>query len=319
MSFNIIDTSPYLTDEARQYLEDNDCRIEAIDLSNLDEAGFCDALRGVHGVIACGESWTDTTLGAGARESLKCVARTGAGVDHVDLEAATRHGIQVTNTPGATSHAVGDFAIGLFLCLLRDIPRAAQNMKNGVWQQHRGRELGALTIGVVGTGGIGREVIRRLRGFGSDVLAFDVHEDEGFATECGVTYLPLPELMRRADIVSLHCPLLPETTGLIDAALIQSMKKDAYLVNTSRAPVVDRDALTAALDAGYIAGAAVDVHDPVPCDPEDPLVMLDNVLATPFMAYSTQECIARMCITAVKDLVAVLNGEAPVYPVNTIE
>ena len=318
MSFKVINTQAYLTDEARKYLEDNDCRIEFVDLGKLDDASFSAALEGVHGVIAGGEWWTDKTLGAGASDSLKSVARTGTGVDHIDLEAASKHGIQVTNTPGATSHAVADLTIGLFLCLLRDIPGVIMNMKKGIWEQSRGRELGSMTVGVVGAGAIGKEVIKRARGFGSPILAYDVLEDSDFAKEYQVKYVPLEELVSNSDIVSLHCPLMKETEGLISKKLISLMKKDAYLANFSRAQIVDREALIRALSSGAIAGAAIDVHDPAPCDPDDALVMLDNVLPTPWMAYSTRECIARMCMGAARDLVAVLRGEKTAYPVNKI-
>ena len=318
MSFKVTNTAAYLTAEAEAHLEQNGCKVEFVELDELTEDEFCAALRGVEAVIASGEWWTDKTLGAGAADRLKIVARSGAGVDHVNLVAATRHGVQVTNTPGATSFAVADFTMGLILCLLRGIPGVAHDMKRGVWQQSCGRELGQLTLGVVGTGSIGKEVIKRAAGFGGRILAFDIAEDDGLVQQHKVEYFSLDKLVAESDIVSLHCPLTEETKGLISVDLLNQMKPKALLVNTSRAPVVDRAALMEALQSGRIGAAAIDVHDPVPCCPDDPLVLLDNVLATPFMAYRTEECIARMSMTAAKDVVAVLQGHPPKHPVNQL-
>jgi len=314
MSFEVINTQAYLTDEAKDYLEKNDCRIRFQPLDALDDEQFCRGIRAVDAVIAGGEWWTDKRLGSA--DKLKIVARTGAGVDHVDLQAAARHGIWVTNTPGATSRAVADFTLGLILSLLRNIPAMAADMKNGKWEQFCGKELGSLTLGVVGTGSIGKEVIVRARGFGAKILAYDIAPGGQFAAHWQVRYVSLDELMARSDIVSIHCALTEQTEGLINAENLELMKKEAYLVNTSRAGVVDKDALMAALQAKKIAGAAIDVHDPAPCAPDDPLVALDNVIATPWTAYKTEESIARMCITAVADLVTVLRGGRPRFPVN---
>ena len=237
-------------------------------------------------------------------------------MDRVDLAAAARHGVWVTNTPGATNQAVADFTLGLILCLLRDIPTVAQDLKAGRWNQFRGRELWSLTLGAVGTGQIGREVIKRAAAFGASILAHDILVDQEFGQAYNVQWVSLDELMARSDIVTLHVPLGEQTRGIIDGRRLGLMKKTSYLVNTSRAAVVDKQALIQALEARILAGAAIDVHDPAPCPPDDPLVRLDNVLATPWTAYKTDEAIARMCSMAVEDVVAVLSGRPPRFPVN---
>ena len=319
MSFKVHNTQSYLTDEAAAYLADNDCEI--VGFCNWveypePEQLVCRDISGIDAVVAGGEPYTNKVFDAADR--LKIVARTGAGYDAIDLDAATAHGVWVTNTPDATSPAVADFSLSLILCLLRKTHIMAQDMKQGVWRKICGRELGGLTLGIVGTGSIGKEVIRRASGFNASILAYDVEPDQTFASELQFDYVPLDDLVSRSDIVSLHVPLSKETTGLIDRRRLGMMRNTAYIVNTSRAPVIDREALLEALNSGAIAGAALDVHDPAPCKPDDPLVLHENVLATPWCAYNTEEAIARICMSAARDIVTVLHGGTPAYPLNCI-
>ncbi len=323
MSFVVVNTQQYLTTEAKAYLADHDCRVldcfipQDYDLDGSIEDEYSRAVIESDATIAGGEFYTDRIYKAAV--NLKIVARTGVGVDHVDLEGAARCGIWVTNTPTATSPAVADYTLGLFLCLLRNIPQAAWDMKNGKWEKFRGKELGSLTLGIVGAGSIGREVIKRARGFGAKILAYDIATDEAFAAEYQVQYVGLDALMAASDLVSIHVPQNEQTTGLIGRDELELMQKGSYLVNTSRVAIVNKQALVEALTANKIAGAAIDVHDPAPCEPDDPLVALNNVLATPWTAYNTRECISRMSITAAKDVVAVSQGQAPRFPVNKPE
>jgi phosphoglycerate dehydrogenase-like enzyme len=282
-----------------------------------EEEVICREIQGVDAVIAGGEVYTRRIFDAA--DNLKIVARSGAGYDRVDLKEATAHGIWVTNTPDATSPAVSEFTMGLILSLLRNIHGMAQDMKHGKWEAFRGRELGSLTLGIVGAGSIGRAVIKQARGFGTKVLAYDIRPCQSFAAEWQVEYVPLDDLMALADVVSIHVSLNEHTRGLINERRLKLMKESAYLVNTSRAPVVERADLIAILQAKRIAGAALDVHDPAPCAPDDPLVLLDNVLATPWSAYNTEGAAARMSITAAKDVVAVLQGRIPEHPVNKLD
>lgn len=318
MKWSVQNTQAYFSAEAQTCLEDNGCEVTFRQWAEVpeEEELLCQAIQGVDAIIAGCEWYTRTVFEAADR--LKIVARTGAGYDHIDLAAASDHGVWVTNTPDATSPAVADFTIGLILSLLRDVHKMAAEMKRGKWEKRRGREMGSATLGIVGTGSIGREVIKRARGFGSTVLAYDVQEDQDFASAWQVTYVPLADLVAQSDIVSLHVPLNPHTKGLIDERRIGLMKPGAYLVNTSRPAVIDRVALLDALRAGKIAGAALDVHDPAPTPPDDPLVGMDNVLATPWTAYNTEAAVARMSITAARDVLAVLQGRTPSHPLNQI-
>jgi phosphoglycerate dehydrogenase-like enzyme len=316
MSFAVTNTTGYLTEEAIAYLETNECRITNCQFDQLTEEAFSEEIRGIDAVIASGEQYTEKVFQAA--DKLKIVARTGTGYERVDIEAATKHGIWVTTTPGATSHAVSDFTLGLMLSLLRNIPAMAQEMKDGQWNQFAGKELASLTVGIVGAGSIGQEVIKRTTAFGAKVLAYDIQPDDEFADQWNVQYLPLDELMTQSDIISLHVSFNEGTRGLIDQRRLKLMKKGAYLINTSRPAVVDKEALIRVLKAKEIAGAAIDVHAPDPCPPDDPLVQLDNVIATPWTAYKTEETIARMCIMAATDVVTVLHGGAPQFPVNKL-
>ena len=317
MPFPVIDSTPYLTDEATAYLVQHECQVQRCTAAGLSDDEFRRRMEGVQAVVDGGERWTaDMFEKAG---DLKVLARRGVGWDSVDVDAAARNGVWVTNTPGATDHAVADFTLGLMIGLLRNIPSAAAEMKAGEWHRFRGKELRSLTIGIVGTGAIGKQVIARARGFGARILANDVSADTQFAAHWAVQYVSLDDLMAHSDIVSLHCALNESTRALVNSENLKLMKRDAYLVNTSRAQVIDKDALIEVLQAGAIAGAAIDVHDPAPCAPDDPLVALDNVIATPWTAYNTVESVSYMCMTSVHEAVRVLEGHKPMFPVNQPE
>jgi D-3-phosphoglycerate dehydrogenase len=315
MPYNVINTIHYLTGEAKEHLAGNGCAVRFCELAGLTPDQFCAEIQGVDAVIAGGERWSEKVFQAA--DKIKIVARSGSGYDQVDLGAATRHGVWVTNTPDANSNAVADLTIGLILCLLRGIPAMLGDMKAGIWKQVRGKELGSLTLGIVGAGRIGRQVAQRARGFGARVLVCDVAPDEAFAASCQVEYAGLDRLFSISDIVSLHCALNEQTLGLVNRRLLGMMKREAYIVNTSRPAVIVRDDLVAALTSGRIAGAAIDVHDPRP-SPDDPLVRLDNVLATPWVGSYTDAACAAMVMTAAEEIVRVLRGDVPRFPVNRI-
>ncbi len=319
MQYRVHNTQNHLSQEALSYLENNGCKVSHGSWDNLDEEEICCLIKGVDAVIAGGEPYTGRVFAAAGR--LKIVARSGVGFDRIDLNAAGEHGVWVTITPGLRGNApaVSDLTLGLILSLLRNIHGMAHDMKRGKWEQYKGRELGSLVLGIVGTGSIGREVIMRARGFGAKILAYDIQPDEDFAHKWQIEYVALDELMNHSDLVSLHVSLSENTEGLIDGSRLRLMKNTAYLINTSLAAVVDRPALLEMLQDQRIAGAALDVHDPAPCAPDDPLVLQDNVLATPFVAAKTAESIARMSITAAREVVTVLKGSPPNFPVNPLD
>ena len=241
----------------------------------------------------------------GSSEGLRMVMKHGVGVDNIDLDAATSRGIVVANAPGTNCTAVAELAISLMLSLLRHICPANASTRSGKWERFMGRELGALTVGIVGTGHIGSAVAERLHGFGTSLIGVDVVQDDQLVSAYGMRYVSLHELLRTADLVTLHAPLIPETVGLIGDDELVLMKPSALLVNCARGELVDERALHAALAAGRIAGAAVDVFATEP--PQDsPLLDFENVLATPHIAAYTHEAMEAMDRMCAETIVKVL-------------
>jgi len=315
--FNVINALEHFEREARDYLAQNGCKLLDIYLKVLPEEKRCTAVRGIDAVIAGGEEWSEKVFEAA--DKLKIVARSGTGYDKVDLTGATRRGVWVTNTPGGPGPAVADFAVGLILCLLRNIPMMAQGLKEGRWEPLSGRELGTITVGVIGVGNVGREIVRRVRGgFGSKVLGYDAYPDQNLARQEQVKYVPLDELLAESNVVVLAVPLNEETKDLIDRRKLRMMRKDAYLINVARPGIVVKTDLVECLRAQEIAGAAVDVHDPAPSLPGDPLIQLPNVLGTPWAAFYTQEAVRRMNMEAARQVLSVLKGGKPTFPVNSL-
>ncbi len=222
---------------------------------------------------------------------LKLIGRAGVGVDNIDVEAATRKGVVVMNTPGGNSVAVAELTIGLRLALHRQLVPAITVTKTGRWEKKRfahGHELFRKTVGLVGFGNIGQLVAQRCIAFGTTVIAYDPHPVEA-SRRLGVRIVPMEELFRTADVVSLHLPLMENTRNLVGSRLLGLMKKGSYLVNCARGGIVDETALAAALRDGTLAGAAMDVFATEPVPPDHPLLSLESVLCTPPLGASTEE------------------------------
>jgi D-3-phosphoglycerate dehydrogenase/(S)-sulfolactate dehydrogenase len=222
---------------------------------------------------------------------LKVIARAGVGVDNIDVEAATRKGVVVMNTPGGNSVAVAELTVGLMLALHRRLVGAISTTKSGKWEKKKfaaGQELFRKTVGLVGFGHIGQLVAQRCIAFGTTVIAYDPHPAEASRRQ-GVQIVPLDELFRRSDIVSLHLPLMENTRNLVGAKLLGLMKKGSYLINCARGGIVDEAALAEALKNGTLAGAAMDVFATEPVAADHPLLRLENFLCTPHLGASTEE------------------------------
>lgn len=246
-------------------------------------------------------------------ERLRVIARAGIGVDNIDLEAATRRGILVMNTPGASTIAVAEHTFALLLALLRKIPPAWLSLREGRWERGRfvGVQLAGKTMGLLGLGRIGTEVARRARAFEMHVIAFDPYIPEERATALQIELVPdLEELYARADILSLHVPLTRETYHLIDRRAFEKMKPGVYLVNTARGAVIDEEALLEALNTGRVAGAALDTFSEEP--PRSPilqaLIAHERVVAVPHLGGSTQEAQRLISRQIVQQLLDALRG-----------
>ncbi|HET7093699.1 MAG TPA: D-glycerate dehydrogenase [Thermomicrobiales bacterium] len=247
---------------------------------------------------------------------LRVVSNFAVGYDNVDVPAATERGVAVCNTPGVLTDATADAAWALLMAAGRRIVEAADYVRAGKWRTWgptllRGQDFAGATLGVVGFGRIGREVAKRARGFDMKIVFNDTHRDEAAERALGAEFRPLDDLLRESDFVTLHVALTPETTKLIGARELGLMKPSAVLVNAARGPVVDTDALVAALRDGTIFAAGLDVTDPEPLPADHPLVHLPNAVVVPHIASATFKARDAMAELAARNLLAVLNGETP--------
>ncbi|HQR29988.1 MAG TPA: phosphoglycerate dehydrogenase [Anaeromyxobacteraceae bacterium] len=239
---------------------------------------------------------------------LRVVGRAGVGVDNVDLEAATRRGVVVMNSPGGSSVTVAELAVGMMLALSRHIPQATASTKAGKWEKKRfqGHELAGKTLGVVGIGNIGSVVVDRARSMKMSAVAYDPFISAEAAAQIGVELVTLEELWARADVISLHVPLTDQTRNVVNAGTIARMKKGVLLVNCARGGLVDEAALAAALASGQVGGAAFDVFDREPVSPDNPLLRLDNFICTPHLGASTEEAQVAVAVGIAEQLAAYL-------------
>lgn len=248
-------------------------------------------------------------------ERCKIIARYGIGFDNVDLKAAADAGIVVTNVPDYSVEEVATHALALILTSLRKIVDADRSARDGTWSIDNFRpirRLSTLTVGLVGFGRIARKIAAPLEALGADIVAHDPYLEPGPGLPPLVS---MEELLASADIVSLHSPLTEETRGMIGVEQLQSMKPNAILVNTSRGPLVDLDALTEALRDGQIAGAGLDVFDVEPLDPAR-VEGVPNMTITPHMAYYSEQALEESQRKATTQVIKVLTGEEPDYRVN---
>ena len=237
-----------------------------------------------------------------ATPTLKMIAKHGAGIDSVDLAAATERGIPVVNAGGANADPVAEYSIAVMMSLAREVPRLDRELRGGKWEKgtYMGREFRGRTVGIIGYGQIGRRVAEMANALGAKVVAYSRSRKAAVA---GVQWeTDLDRLLSTADILSLHCPLTEETRGLIGRRELSLMKPDAILVNTSRGPVVDEDALIEALTSGKLAAAALDVFREEPTSPENPLLKLPNVIVTPHVSAMTTEAMTRMGTSAAQQI-----------------
>ncbi len=277
-------------------------------------------LTGCDGALTLLTDRIDGTL-LDRHPSLKVISNFAVGYDNIDVPAATARGVLVCNTPDVLTNATADHTWALLMAAARRIPESIDYVREGKWKTWGpmlllGQEISGATIGIVGLGRIGKEVAKRASGFTMKVLAFDPFEDREFADRHGVTYVPLARLLAESDFVTLHVALTPETRHLIGHAEFAAMKRTAILVNASRGPVIETDALVAALRNGSILGAALDVTDPEPLPVDHPLLSLSNCIVVPHTASATVQTRDRMAELAARNLIAGLKGERPPASVN---
>ncbi len=279
-------------------------------------------VAGKEGLLTLLTDRVDDELLDAAGPQLKVVSNFAVGFDNIDVPALTRRKIPAGNTPGVLTETTADLAFGLLMAAARRIPESVEYVREGRWQTWgpmllMGVDIHGATLGIVGFGRIGREMARRGRGFGMEILYHDVHPataDE--EAELGARRVEMEELLRDSDFISLHVNLTDETHHLIDADALRAMRSTAVLVNTSRGPVVDPDALEAALRNGEIFAAGLDVTDPEPLPVDHPLIALSNCVVVPHIASASRVTRDRMADMAAANLLAGLRNERLPTPIN---
>jgi len=257
-----------------------------------------------------------------AGEQLLGISQVAVGFDNIDVEAATRKGLYVTNTPGVLTDTTADFAFILLMAAARRVPEADRYVRSGKWKipwglmMLLGQDVWGKTIGVIGMGRIGVAMATRGKGMNMKVLYYDVIRNQQAERELGVQYVDMDTLLKESDFVSVHVPLMPSTHHLINEENLRKMKRTAVLVNTSRGPVVDEKALYRALKEKWIWAAGLDVWEKEPTDPDNPLLTLENIVAAPHIASASTETRTRMAVMAAENLTATLQGKVPPNLVN---
>ncbi|MBT3351449.1 MAG: phosphoglycerate dehydrogenase [Nitrospinaceae bacterium] len=294
-----------LEDEAGLEIKLNDTGI------HMSEAQLLAELPGVVASLPSNDEFTAKVLSTA--QDLKIISRTGVGLNSIDLAAAAENGIVVTSAVGQNSLSVAEHTFALLLSAARRINFQDQGIRAGEWASLRlpGAPLNGKTLGILGLGNIGKEVARRAAAFGMEIIACDIAPDERFAAEVGVYFHSLEEVASRADYLTCHVPLTPETTGIIGRELLALMKPGAFLINTSRGPVVDIDALAEALASGGLGGAGIDVFPKEPPEVDHPLFDQQNLIVTPHAAGVGQDACENTLRHAVRAVVDLLAGKKP--------
>jgi len=314
MRWRVLVSAPYMLPVLSEYhsiFEENDVEVIAASVrERLSEAELLPLVGDVDGAICGDDRFTERVLRAAPR--LRVISKWGTGIDSIDLQAAGRLGIRVCNTPGAFTDPVADTVMGYILAFARQLHWMDQDIRAGRWQKPLCVSLQERVLGVVGVGNIGVAVARRAVAFGMHVLGNDIVEiPASFLADTGLKVVSLDQLLAETDFVSLDCDLNPTSYHLIGQRELALMKPTAYLINTSRGPVVDEQALVHALQERQIAGAALDVFEEEPLPPDSPLRALDNCLLAPHNANSSPQAWRRVHENTIHNLLKGLRDSSP--------
>ncbi len=280
----------------------------------LSQERLIEVLPGHVAAIAAVDSYTAEIL-ANAPD-LRVISRWGVGIDSVDISAATAHEVIVCNTPGMVSSSVADMTFALILSLARDLRAATQRGANAEWVQVQAADVFGATLGIVGFGSIGQAVAYRARGFDMKVLALDPYPNREKAAELGVELTDLPQILREADYMSLHCNLTDDNYHIIGAAELAAMKPTAFLINTARGKLIDTQALIESLANGEIAGAALDTVEEEPPHPDDPILSAANCLITPHNSFYSANSVRLVNSQVVENILDAFGGRSTRFIVN---
>ena len=314
----LIESRPFCAFDDRPMEQLKNSGMDLIDMrgSGVQDAKFVEALNHADAIL-CGNDLVvnDDVLDQAPR--VKAIAKMGAGLDTVDIEAATRHNAIVFHTPGANNQAVADHTFGLILSVARKLVYCDQSLRKNRWEHTKimGLEIWQKTLGLIGLGAIGRCVALRAKGFQMKVVAYDPYWPTEFADEQGIEQLEIEELLQVSDVVSLHVPLIPQTKWMIQEKTLGLMKPSAILINAARGGIVKETDLYQALKNKVIAGAGLDVFENEP-PTDSALLELDNVVLTPHTAAFTFEGMNNMSVGVVEQLIEYYRGNKPVHMVN---
>ncbi len=304
--------------EQMSYLEGLD--VEFVEKECLTEEALIEACAHADAILALREPFTERVI----KELKNCrvISRFGVGLDSIDVPAATKAGIRVTNVPDSNIDEVSTHALAIILGLLRKLKTFDRAVRAGHWDSLADgagiRRLNQLTLGIIGFGRVGREVARKAKPFGLSIAAYDPYLTRELIQSHDVTPMALEQVIQCADVLSLHIPLTPETANLISAERIASMKPRSFLVNVSRGGLVDEDALCAALKSGHLAGAGIDTIATEPMPANHCLRQIEDVFLSPHAAHYSQTSYAEVRSKAFADVARVLRGQEPIYPVNNL-
>ena len=315
----LIEARPFCAFDITPMDQLKDSGMNLIDMrgSGVDDPKFVEALKQADAIL-CGNDLMVNDEVLDMAPGVKAIAKMGAGLDTVDIDAASRHDAIVFHTPGANNQAVADHTFALMLNVARKINYCDQSLREKRWEHTKimGLEIWQKTLGLIGLGAIGRCVALRAKGFAMKVVAHDPYWPEEFAAEQGIERVEIEELLKVSDVISIHAPLTPENRGMIDAKALQTMKTTAILINAARGGIVNEADLYHGLKDKVIAGAGIDVFENEP--PSDsPLLELDNVVVTPHTAAFTFEGMNNMSVGVVEQLIEYQKGNKPQFIVNS--
>lgn len=289
------------SDEGTRELEDNGLSVIRNRYGRvMRQEEFIGELCDADAVILSTEDLNETVLKSAPK--LKVVSRYGVGIDNIDVPYLERHHIALERAVGCNNQSVADYAVGMIISVCRGMAQSASDMKNRVWKKQTGTDICGKTIGIIGLGAIGREVAKRLSGFGCKLLAYDLYYDDAFCERWNVTKVSFEDVCSSSDIITIHAPANQDGTPLIDAAVISSFKKGVFLINTARRSLVDEKALVGALKDGGVLGYGSDAPLSMQ-DVTEEMRELDNVTITPHNAAVTLEASKRMSIVSARNVI----------------
>jgi len=312
--YKILVSDPISPEGLKSLTEHKDFEVDVN--TELSKTELAETITNYEGLIVRSQTQVTSDI-ISAAPNLKVIARAGVGLDNIDVDAATKHGVIVINAPDGNTISATEHSMAMILSMARNVPQAHQSLKNGKWDRkiYRGTELYNKTLGVIGAGRIGIGVAKRAQSFGMNILAFDPYLSEDKAKELNVTRATVEEIAEQADFVTVHTPLTPKTKGIVDKAFFDKAKPTLQIINVARGGIIDEDALIEALDANQIQGAAIDVFETEPAT-DSPLVAHDKIIVTPHLGASTVEAQEKVAVSVANEIVDIFEQGNVVNAIN---